>query len=123
MQPPELKRIFQKYDRKLERELQRDRRKLFQALEEFANIRSDKEGWAHFRKRWPKFFPGEEYDRVAKDLKPSIADYPYCLVRLWIGTDSPLRLMLGIDTAPYHVHELPPDDAWVAHLASMQPHP
>jgi hypothetical protein len=119
MQPPELRRTFRKYDRKLERELQRDKRKLFQALEEFANIRSDKEAWAHFRKRWPNFFPGEEYDRVLEGSRPSIVDYPYCLDRLWTGTDSPVRIMLGIDTKPYRPDDLPPEEMWVARLASI----
>jgi hypothetical protein len=119
MQPPEVRRMFQKHDRQLKRELQRDKQKLFQALEEFANIRPDKEAWAHFRKRWPKFFPEEEYDRVAEGSKPSIVDYPYCLDRLWVGMDSPLRLMLGIDTASYRVDELLPEDMWEADLAPI----
>jgi hypothetical protein len=119
MQPPEVRRMFQKYDRKLERGLQRDKRDLFKALEEFANIRSDKEGWAHFRKRWPKFFPEQEYGRVAEGSKPSIADYPYCLDQLWIGENSLLRLLFGIDTAPYQVDELWPEDMWTAGLAPI----
>jgi hypothetical protein len=119
MQPPELRREFQKYERKLDRELQRDKLKLFEALEEFANIRPDEKGWAHFRKRWPNFFPGEEYDRVAKGLKPSIVDYPFCLDQLWIGTDSPVEIMLGIDTRSYRADELPPEEFWIAGLAPI----
>ena len=119
MQSPELRREFQKYERKLDRELRIDKRKLFEALEEFANIRSDKEGWAHFRKQWPNFFPGEQYDRVVEGSKPSIADYPYCLDRLWIGTDSPVEVLLGIDARPYRADELPPEEMWIADLASI----
>jgi hypothetical protein len=117
MQPPEVRREFQKYERKLDRELRRDKRKLFEALEEFANIRPEE--WSYFRKRRPAFFPEEEYDRVAKGLKPSIADYPFCLDRLWIGTDSPLAIMLGIDATPL-VEELLPEDMWLAGVASIQ---
>jgi hypothetical protein len=119
MQAPELRRVFQKYERKLDRELRRDKRKLFEALGEFANIRRDEKGWSHFRKRWPKFFPEEEYDRVVEGSKPSIADYPYCLDQLWIGTDSPVKIMLGIDAAPNRVDELWPEDMWLAGVASI----
>jgi hypothetical protein len=118
MLPPELRREFRKYERQLDRELHRDKRKLLQALEEFANIRPDKEGWIHFRKQWPNFFPGEQYDRVIEGSKPSIADYPFCLDRLWIGTDSPVKIMLGIDAAPL-VDELWPEDMWIAGLVSI----
>ena len=120
MQPPELKREFHKYERKLDRELRRDKRKLFEALQEFANMRPDKEGWDHFRMRWPNFFPKEEYDRVARGIKPSIADYPYCLDQLWIGADSPIEILLGIDAAPNRVDELWPEDVWLAGVTSMQ---
>ena len=119
MQAPELVREFQKYERSLDRELIRDRQKFFDGLEEFANIRSDKEGWAQFRRRWPKFFPAEEYERVAKGLKPSIGDYPYCLHQLWIGADSPVRIMLGIDAVPYRVEELQPEEMWLAGVAPI----
>jgi hypothetical protein len=113
----ELKKISRQYHRAMERDLQRDRPKLFEALQEFSNIRSDQDGWAHFRKRRPNFFPEEEYDKVAEGSKPSIADYPYCLDRLWIGTDSPIRILLGIDTAPYPLEEQLPEDVWIAGLA------
>jgi hypothetical protein len=119
MQSRELRREFQKHERKLNRGLQRDKRKLFEALEEFANIRRDEEGWSHFRKRWPNFFPGEEYDRLLEGSKPSIADYPYCVDQLWVGTDSPVKIMLGIDTAQYSADELPPEEMWIAGLASI----
>jgi hypothetical protein len=119
MQPSELRREFQRYERKLDRELRRDKRKLFEAMEEFSNIRPDKDGWAQFRQRWPNFFPGGEYDRVAKGSKPSIADYPYCLDQLWIGADSPVRIMLGIDARPYRADELPSQEMWMAGLASI----
>jgi hypothetical protein len=119
MQPPEVRRVFQEYERRLDRELRRDKRKLFEALEEFANIRPDVKGWGQFRKRWPNFFPGEEYDRVLEGSKPSIVGYPYCLDQLWIGTDSPMKIMLGIDTAQYRVDELQPEEMWIAGLASI----
>jgi hypothetical protein len=78
-------------------------------LKDFANIKSDNE-WAHFGKRYPEFFPSVEHEKVANGLKPSIADYPYCLDLLWMGTDSPVELLLGIDIhAPYCVEDLMPD--------------
>lgn len=119
MQPPEARRALQKYERKLDRELRKDKRKLFEALEEFANIRRDADGWRQFKKRWPNFFPAEAYDRVAKGAKPSIADYPYCLDLLWIGADSPVQIMLGIDARPHRVDELLPEEVWLAGLASI----
>jgi hypothetical protein len=116
MQPTELRRHLQKYERKLDRELRRDKRKLLEALEEFANIRPEE--WRYFRKRWPNFFPGEEYDKAAKGLKPSIIDYPFCLDQLWIGTDSPVKIMLGIDATPL-ADELLPEDMWLAGVSSI----
>jgi hypothetical protein len=113
---PEIKALFRRQDRKLERELRRDKRKLFLALQELANIRPDKEGWAQFRKRWPQFFPEEDYAKVAQGSNPSVADYPYCIGQLWIGGYAPLLLMLGIDTVAYDVQALPPEEMWTASL-------
>lgn len=118
MQPPEVRRMFQKYDRQVERELQRDKRKLFEALQEFANIRSDKGGWAHFRKRWPQFFPESEYDKATDGSKRSVLGYPYWLDQVWLGgeTEPHLSIMLGIEYAP---DEGTPEDSWVADLSTI----
>jgi hypothetical protein len=118
MQPPEFRRMFQKYHHKLERELQRDKRKLFQALEEFANIRPDEKGWAHFRRRWPHFFPAEEYDGAEEASRRSIRSYPYWLDQIWVGgeTEPHLKILLGISTAP---DDGTPEDSWVADLSSI----
>jgi hypothetical protein len=119
MMAPELRRQFQKHESGLDRELRRDKPRLFEALEDFANIRPNEEAWSHFRKRWPNFFPGDEYDKVAKGLRPSIVDYPYCLDLLWMGTDSPLEMLLGVDTRSYRADELQPEEMWIAGLASI----
>lgn len=110
--------MFRRYERKLERELQRDKRQLFQALQEFANIRPDKEGWAHFRKLWPNFFPEREYEKAAEGSKPNVADYPYCLDRIWGGETEDLWILLGIDAA-LKAEELMPEDSWAASLSSI----
>jgi hypothetical protein len=103
------------------RDLQRDRPKLFLALEKFANIRSDAEGWAHFRRRWPNFFPESEYDKVAESQKPSVFDYPYWLNQIWTGgeTDPYLRILLGIESAPEPADEGTPEDSWIVGLSSI----
>ncbi len=119
MQPNEVRREFRKHERALARELRRDKPRLFRALEEFANIRAGNEGWAHFRRQWPKFFPEEAYDRVAEGLKPSIVDYPYCLHQLWNGADSPVQLLFGIEAAPSRVDELWPEDMWLSGIATI----
>ena len=119
MQSPEVRREFRKQERALARELRRDKPRLFRALEEFANIRDGNEGWSHFRKQWPDFFPEEAYDRVAEGLKPSVVDYPYCLHQLWNGADSPVEIMLGIDAAPSRANELWPEDTWLAGVATI----
>jgi hypothetical protein len=118
MQSPELRKALRRYDRKIMRDLKKDRPKLFAALGEFANIRSDSDGWAHFRKRWPNFFPESEYDKVAEGRKPSVFDYPYWLDQLWIGgeTDPYLHILLGLEYAPT---EGTPEDAWIPDLATI----
>jgi hypothetical protein len=102
----------------VERDLRRDRPKLLQALQEFANIPDDKNVWATFRKRWPNFFPEDEYDKVAKDSKLSICSYPYWLHQIWIGGERAphLEIMLGLMEAPV---DGTPEDAWVADLSSI----
>jgi hypothetical protein len=121
MQSPELRKVLRRYDRKVIRDLRRDRRKLFLALGEFANIRSDAEGWAHLRKRWPNFFPESEYDQVAEGQKPSVSDYPYWLDQIWKGgeTEPYLRILLGIDSAPEPADEGSPEDSSIVGLSSI----
>jgi hypothetical protein len=110
--------MFRKYERKLERDLQRDKWTLFEALQGFANIRPDTEGWAHFRRLWPNFFPMEVYDRAEHDLKPSVRDYPYWLDQIWSGgeTEPHLRILMGLDTAP---DQGTPEDARIADLSTI----
>jgi hypothetical protein len=115
---PEYRRLFRNYQRMVESGLRRDRRKLFQALQEFANIPSDKNVWIHFRKRWPNFFPEIEYDKAANGSKLSILSYPYWLNLIWDGgeTEPHLKIMLGLEDAPV---DGTPEDAWVANLSSI----
>jgi hypothetical protein len=121
MRSPELRKVLQRYDRKVMRDLRRDGRKLFLALGEFANIRSDTEGWEQFRKRWPNFFPETEYDKVTEGQKPSVFDYPYWLNQIWAGgeTEPYLRILLGIDSAPEPADEGTPEDSWIVGLSSI----
>jgi len=121
VQPPEARRFFRQYERRLDRDLRRARPTLFEALEQFANIRTDGDGWTHFRSRWPAFFAEEQYDRVLKGLKPSISDYPYWLNQIWIGgeSDPHLRILLGIETAPSSAEEGTPEDSWLSGLSSI----
>jgi hypothetical protein len=121
MQSPELRKVLRQYDRKVMRDLRRDRRKLFLALGDFANIRSDAEGWAHFRKRWPNFFPESEYDKVAEGQKPSVFDYSYWLDQIWKGgeTEPYLRILLGIESAPEPAAEGTPEDSWIVGMPSI----
>jgi hypothetical protein len=122
VRPPELGRMEQEYERRVERDLQRDRPKLLSALEEFANMRSDTDGWAHFRRRWPNFFPETEYDNVAGNSRPSIADYPYWLGQIWTSgeTEPCLPILLGIDPNPVQT-EGTPEEAWFSGLRSISP--
>src|SRR6516164_2504390 len=130
MQAPEWKRWFRTYDRAIIQQLRRDKAQLFDALEEFSNIRGDAQAWAHFRKRWPKFFPEHEYEKVERlfklkrglklerDLKPNVSDYPGWLRDIWIGveTEPHLRILLGIESAPTDGTS---EDAWLSGLATI----
>jgi hypothetical protein len=120
MQPPDLRKQSQRYYRKIMRDLRRDRPKLFEALEEFANIRCDVGGWAHFRKLWPNFFPSHEYEAVAHASRRSILKYPYWLNQIWAGgeTEPALPILLGIDLNPEQT-EGTPEEAWFSDLASI----
>lgn len=122
MRLPEDGRMMHKYERMVERDLRRDRPKLFRALEEFANMRPDAQGWVHFRKRWPNFFLESEYDRVATGSRPSIFDYPYWLNQIWAGgeTEPCLPILLGIDPNLV-LTEGSPEDAWFSGLRSIPP--
>jgi len=120
--PKELAAACEQHDRKMERDLRKDRPKLFRALEEFAIFREDKDAWTQFQRRWPDFFPADEYERVANDEIPSIADYPYWLDQIWRGgeTDPYLEIMLGIRPTP-KLAELVPEEAGAARLSSIPP--
>jgi hypothetical protein len=121
MQPPEVRKVMRRYQRRIMRDLRKDRPKLFRALEEFANIRSDAEGWAHFRKRWPNFFPSHDYDTVADGSKQSILGYPYWVGQVWAGGElgeMALPILLGIDPNPKQT-EGTPEEAWLSDLLSI----
>ena len=121
MQPPEARKVMRQYERRIMRDLRKDRPKLFQALGEFANIRSDAEGWAHFRQRWPNFFPSHDYDSVADGSKRSILGYPYWVGQVWAGGElgeMALPILLGIDPNPEQT-EGTPEEAWVSDLVSI----
>jgi hypothetical protein len=92
-----LDRLFQKANQDIERDLQKDRPRLFRALEEFANIRSDDQAWTHFKKRYPRFFPEGEYDRAERGVLPSVREFPRWLSEIWLGNTLPtVTLLLGI---------------------------
>lgn len=141
----EWKKAFEEHERQLERALRKDRSKLFRALAEFAIMEGDAGSWAHFRRRWPDFFPAEEYDRVtgpmldvrgstltltfpdsenskASNSWPSIEPYPGLLNQIWRGgeTDPYLEIMLGVNPTTE------PDVNWpekvpATHLRSIAP--
>jgi hypothetical protein len=91
-----LKKLVHKFNRDLENRLRKDRPKLFKALGEFANIRSDDEAWFHFRSRWPRFFPQPEYEKAQKGLPESVRNYPFWLRQVWDGDTAPLLPLLGV---------------------------
>jgi hypothetical protein len=95
-----LRQLFRKSEQKIERDLRKERPRLFRALAEFANIRADEKAWAHFEKRWPKFFPSAEYERAKENSSQSVRDYPRWLHRVWLGDQAPLLQLLGIKAEP-----------------------
>jgi hypothetical protein len=112
------------YDRAVMRDMRKDQRGLFRALEEFANIQKGVKAWAQFRKRWPNFFPESEYDDVMRGQKPSVYDYPYWLDQIWKGgeTDPYLLILLGIQSAPGPADDGTLEDSWTVGLSSMPAH-
>jgi hypothetical protein len=117
----EFRKVLQGHQRSVMRQLRRDRPKLFRALDEFANIRSDAEGWAHFRKRWPNFFPAHYYDTVNDGSKQNILGYPYWLHHVWLNWElgeMALPILLGIDPNPERT-EGTPEEAWLSDLVSI----
>lgn len=145
MQPsaPELRRVLDKHHRELERGLRKDRSKLFRALGEFVIMGGGADSWKHFRRRWPNFFPPDEYDRITgpmPDLQsymlvlslpvsecggkegrsPSIQEYPRWLAHIWRGgeTDPYLEIMLGVRPTP-KPEDLNPEDVQQALIRSI----
>jgi hypothetical protein len=104
-----LRKLFRDFQRDVERPLQKDRPRLFRALEEFANTRSDAQAWEHFQRRWPTFFPAAEYDR-AKTSGDSVRNYPEILDRVWRGYESgSVFALLGIGVEAWRpANEDPP---------------
>jgi hypothetical protein len=107
MYPPEsdaaekaLRQLVRKSERNIERDLRRERPRLFRALAEFANVRPDEKAWAHFSKRWPRFFPEEEYRRAEENSLQSVRDYPRWLHAVWLGDSASLLQLLGIKDGP-----------------------
>jgi hypothetical protein len=92
----ELKKLVRQFNREIEDGLRKDRPKLFEALGEFVNIRSDKEAWSHFRNRWPRYFPLTEYGKAEKNLPESVRDYPKWLREIWDGYTASLLPLLGV---------------------------
>jgi hypothetical protein len=107
----------------VERGLRKDRKRLFQALEEFANIRQDKQGWEHFRRLWPDFFPEDEYKRAEEDVNPNIFHYPHWLDQIWRGGETApyLDVLLGIQPGLEPKNEMTPEESWIVDLQSIPP--
>jgi hypothetical protein len=95
-----LRQLFRKSERSIERDLRKERARLFRALGEFANIRPDQKAWSHFKKRWPHFFPKAEYERAEESSSQSVRDYPRWLRQVWLGDPAPLLQLLGIKAEP-----------------------
>jgi hypothetical protein len=95
-----LGQLIRKFNRSLERDLRKERPRLFEALAEFANVRSDRKAWSHFRKRWPNFFSKAEYERAEGSVSRSVRDYPRWLHHVWLGNPAPLLQLLGIKAEP-----------------------
>jgi hypothetical protein len=113
-----LKKLVHKFNRDIEHGLRKDRLKLFKALGEFANIRSDDEAWFHFRSRCPRFFPKGEYEKAQKGLPESVRDYPPLVREVWDGGTAPLLPLLGVKAeTPFH-----DDQARVAGIYRLPAH-
>ena len=102
MFPNDIKQSHAWRKRGIDKSLRQNRLNLLKALEEFANLRPDEEGWRHFRKRWPDFFPSAEYDKVFDGSEPSIATHPRWLDVVWEDSDPTgvLNILLGIESPP-----------------------
>jgi hypothetical protein len=100
--PKDIKQSHARRKRIVDKSLKQNRRNLLKALEEFANFRRDEDGWRHFRKRWPGFFPSDEYDKVFDGSKPSVTTHPHWLDVVWEDSDpsSVLNILLGIESPP-----------------------
>jgi hypothetical protein len=89
-----LKQLVRKFNREVESGLQKDRKRLLSALQEFANLRSDAQAWSHFRRRWPRFFPSAEFDRAVIGEHDSVRNYPTLVGSIWKGYDGDSLLAL-----------------------------
>ena len=121
MLPIDIQRLDSCYRVLSERRLKRDRRKLFLALQDFANVRPSQQGWANFRKQWPVFFPAEEYEKVKNNTTPNIADYPQWVDGLWEGAEPEpiLSILLGLKPPPDLTYVEFHEDAYGHQIASM----
>jgi hypothetical protein len=119
--PIDIQRLHILYRRSGERRLKRDKRNLFLALQDFANVRPNQQGWVNFRKRWPGFFPDEEYERVKNNSTPNIADYPQWVDGLWEGAEPEpiLSILLGLKPPPDLTSVESHEDAYGHQIASM----
>jgi hypothetical protein len=90
-------------------------------LEEFANIHPSQQVWANFRKRWPGFFPDEEYERVKNNSTPNISDYPQWVDGLWEGAEPEpiLSILLGLKPPPDLAYVESHEDAYGHQIVSM----
>jgi hypothetical protein len=113
-----LRQLFRKSERGIERDLRKERPRLFRALTEFANVRREQKAWSHFRKRWPNFFPKAEYERAEGNTSHSVREYPRWLHLVWLGDPAPLLQLLGIKAEP----QMPGDTSQVLdiHLIPAQ---
>lgn len=145
MQPsaPEQRRTFEEHDRKVERALRKDRSKLFRALEEFVIIGGDTDSWKHFRRRWPDFFPEDEYNKITGPMPElrssvltisfpesddctdnnsslSIQSHSHWLNQIWRGGETKpyLEIMLGVRPTPM-ANDLCPEEIHQASICSI----
>jgi hypothetical protein len=99
---PEYRQVERKSRRLVMRDLKRDRVRLFKALEDLVNTRPNKQGWSQFRRYWPDFFLGPDYDGIFEGSEPNILNYPTWLDGLWEGPqpDPILSILLGVEQPP-----------------------